>query len=476
MLVNLDPGRKIETLLESEVLKGHRITKESGSAVIRHIPPRSIGTSALSTLYLPAEYGDDAAVTVAINNGDHVEGVLYRLLAFLMELHLEVHPPSSHIRAGNAAACYWNLKKLERDGDTLSVQSVHGLKNWTEVPDYGSGGSVPVVVYTGPSTRRLGMALLTRLCASGGPVQGMRSPLLHSYQPLNVLMCGHASLSLEFSTLPHADWEAAIDQAIFILRAYNGVSIEMVNRTWYTIVHNLPLVNFSVLAEQDLTSCAWLPSDHKYGAVDMLASEEASYDTFLTNDECWQTLVKRQGSTTLAGNLRNMLSFNFPAHIAGAPDTGEGLRAMKPERLRGSQFAWLAAVSAPVPATIQKEHPQIRVADDLYHKYIEGSRPGLVLTGQELGEIAPSMAGYSYYYVVVHMPYEVDMSPTPLPHGYDICPDAVLQRMSIHLGLKGDACVPSTFGLPAQRRGSAVLEPVIPEGREGQFWIPITPM
>eukprot|EP01084_Bolivina_argentea_P016176 30291_1 len=86
MMLNLDPGRKIAALMESEVVKGHRVVKNSGSAVIQHVLPRSIGASALSTLYLPVEYGDDAEATIAINGGEIVENVLYRLMSFLLEL------------------------------------------------------------------------------------------------------------------------------------------------------------------------------------------------------------------------------------------------------------------------------------------------------------------------------------------------------------------------------------------------------
>ncbi len=176
VLVNLDPGKRIETIIESETVRGHRMVKEAGGAVIRHVPPRSAVASALLVLHLPTEYGDDAEALEAINTGKHAEALVYRLLSFFMELRLQVHPKSARIRAGNAAACYWNMMKMVKDGDPLSVQTAHGLRNWIGVQDHGTHGPAPVVVYTGPSTRRLGMTLLTRLCAVGGPVQGLRSP------------------------------------------------------------------------------------------------------------------------------------------------------------------------------------------------------------------------------------------------------------------------------------------------------------
>ncbi len=76
------------------------------------------------------------------------------------------------------------------DADSLSIQTSHGLRNWQVATDYGEQGATPVVVFTGPSTRLLGMTLLTRLCTTGGPVHGLRSPLLNAYEPLDVLLVG----------------------------------------------------------------------------------------------------------------------------------------------------------------------------------------------------------------------------------------------------------------------------------------------
>ncbi len=44
-----------------------------------------------------------------MNEGEHVEGVVYRLVAFFLEMRLGIYPERARIRTGNASACYWNL-------------------------------------------------------------------------------------------------------------------------------------------------------------------------------------------------------------------------------------------------------------------------------------------------------------------------------------------------------------------------------
>ncbi len=145
----------------------------------------------------------------------------------------------------------------------------------------------------------------------GGPVQGMRSPLLHSYQPLNVLMCGHASLSREFSTLPHADWEAAIDQAIFLLRAYNGVSIEKVEMS-----DKFPPKVENIVFTENLQSKA-LEQSPRLAALLMLAiadsagAQQSVVMDELDNDEdgvtAWAKLIKHFEQSTQEVRVEHLL-------------------------------------------------------------------------------------------------------------------------------------------------------------------------
>ncbi len=168
-----------------------------------------------------------------------------------------------------------------------------------------------VVLFVGSPTYVTGMGLLSRLCVTGGPVAGIYSPLLRNYEPLKVLMAGEGALIADFHRIEHGNWDRAIEEAMFILRAFNGVNDEMVNSAFYHIVHNLPLVNLGLLSEHDMADCCWLPSRRGFGTVALPEVEHTAYDSALGKDRAWRTIKEEHDGDVVVDNLKRMLSFNY---------------------------------------------------------------------------------------------------------------------------------------------------------------------
>ncbi len=91
MLMNLRPGAPITMVEEDIYVSGTNRVRNAGFSVLEDMHSKAFGQTAVTALYIPSEYGTESECCVKINNGDHVEGVLFRLIAFYMEHLLEVY-------------------------------------------------------------------------------------------------------------------------------------------------------------------------------------------------------------------------------------------------------------------------------------------------------------------------------------------------------------------------------------------------
>ncbi len=317
MLVNFRPGERTIMVEEAVYVPGTYRVHNTGYSVLEDMHSKAFGQTAVTALYMPTAYGTEAECSVKINNGEHVEGVLFRLVAFFLEHLMDVYPDNAFIRTGNAAACYWDLDRNEHSRDTLSISDIARLKRWNTLAVSGEREQFPVAIYVREPNRILGMALLTRLCSRGGPVGGIVAMLLNNFDPLSVVLVGRGVLAHDFPNIQRADWGEAIRQAFFILRAFNGVTNERVNSVFYAVVHNLTIVNTALLSEHDMRPHAYLPSEQREGKINMLEPDTEFYEEQLSMSPAWQRMCSVHRDETLISNKSIYLSpYCNPANLS----------------------------------------------------------------------------------------------------------------------------------------------------------------
>lgn len=259
MLFNLSHGQDGCTLLETERILSTRYIRPTSKSVLEKIHSDALWHSISNSVRCGYKM-DDAEAQKFVSEGRHLEGLVYRLVAFAVESVL--CPFSTHLRAANASACYWYLPKMRNDNVTFSIQNVNGLHPFISPQALGMDADPVFVVWCDTASLTKGMALLACLCDAGGPVADERVFLLRNESVGKVLLAGVGILCRNLPNVAAHDFREATEEALRILTIYNGVTGDMISRAFDVVVQNLPVVDLALFRERQIE--AWAPALHKH--------------------------------------------------------------------------------------------------------------------------------------------------------------------------------------------------------------------
>jgi hypothetical protein len=249
LCIDLRTGVVYDSFFERRYLASFRAVTKQTNSVLSVLPSRSLFQGVEGNIFAPAmgEFETESAAVSAyqqfVLEGHHVEGVAARLLALGLE-HALV-PFTQRTRVRNANASYWFVGKYKSDSVTLSIQNAQQLDRWANPGMVGTEHDPTVVVWVGNATKVRGMSLLSRIMDEGGPILLQDAYLCRQFNPGKLLMAGTGSLPREFRAIQPEHLMDAIDEALWLLVTYNGLSVTFIRNAIRLLIRNLPVVDLA---------------------------------------------------------------------------------------------------------------------------------------------------------------------------------------------------------------------------------------
>jgi hypothetical protein len=253
MVVTLGTGAPYESFLERDLLTGTQAIKAESNTVLGDLSARSLWPNVEDNVRGPMFEGLSEAARRAnmeqfVKEGKHVEGVAARLLALALEHALVPFTVRTRIR--NANACYWCTGKYRADNIIYSLQNVQAINAWSSPGGVGNEHDPTAVVWVGDATKIRGMALLSRIMDAGGPIYMQESHLLKQFDEGRLLMAGTGTLRQDLRPVQATDLTRAIDEALWLLVTYNGLSVKFCRNALRLLIRNLPIMDRAHYDEQ----------------------------------------------------------------------------------------------------------------------------------------------------------------------------------------------------------------------------------
>jgi hypothetical protein len=257
LMVPLGTGVPFDSFMERKLLQGTQQVKAQSGTVMSDLGARCLWPNVADNVRAPSfgqssEAAESAAMSIFVKEGRHVEGVAARVLALALE-HALV-PFTMRTRVRNANACYWHTGKYRSDNITYSLQNVQAIDAWASPGGVGQEHDPTVVVWVGDATKVRGMALLSRIMDQGGPIYLQEAHLCKQFDAGRLLMVGTGTLHRDLRPVEPSDLEDAIDEALWLLMTYNGLTVAFVRNALRLLIRNLPVVD---RAQYDEAEAVW---------------------------------------------------------------------------------------------------------------------------------------------------------------------------------------------------------------------------
>jgi hypothetical protein len=264
LLVNFSHGQDLPGLIEGDLAKHSRVVEAMVGSVLDGLPSKSLWSVAQPGVHMGYNF-DTAAATEFVRSGKHMEGLVYRLMAFAVEHAL--CPFRNRLRAPRATGVYWYVSKMHRDDIVHSVHGHNALEPYMSPHSVGHMSNPLFVVWCDDVRRTSGMSLLARLCDAGGPLAGERAHILSRESAGRVLLAGNCILSRDLPAVEAHSFHTAIREALEILSLYNNVGGDMIQRAFEMVIHNLTILDLGLMREK--YPMPWHPSTQRarFGVV-----------------------------------------------------------------------------------------------------------------------------------------------------------------------------------------------------------------